>query len=115
MCGGDGDRKCLRGTRLVNQPYVDMVATTLEASANARRVSLGALGLAFVADGRSDGYVEFHMNAWDCLAGLLIVEESGGVVSGTALQPDPKAGGSVLAVAPGLGAAFSAATSIPLA
>ena len=100
--------------RLPNRIYVDIVAATLEAGANARRVSSGALGLAFVADGRSDGYAEIHMNAWDCLAGLLIVEEAGGVVSGTALQPDLKDGGSVLAVAPGVADAFSAATSIPL-
>lgn len=94
--------------------YVDMVEATFETGANARRASSGALGLAFVADGRSDGYAEMHMNAWDCLAGLLIVAEAGGVVSGTALQPDLKDGGSVLAVAPGIADAFSAATTIPI-
>jgi myo-inositol-1(or 4)-monophosphatase len=100
--------------RLPNQSYVDMIAATLEAGANARRASSGALGLAFVADGRSDGYAELHMNAWDCLAGLLIVSEAGGVVCGTAVQPDLKDGGSVLAVAPGIAEPFSAATSVPL-
>jgi myo-inositol-1(or 4)-monophosphatase len=38
----------------------------------------GVLGLAFV----EDGYAELHMDAWDFLAGLLIFEEAGGVVSG---------------------------------
>ncbi len=32
----------------------------------------GALALAYVADGRSDAYIELHMNSWDCVAGLLL-------------------------------------------
>ena len=42
--------------------------------------------LAYVASGRLLGYVEEHMNAWDCLAGLLLVEEAGGWI----VPPDPK-------------------------
>ncbi|MCB1884949.1 MAG: inositol monophosphatase [Geminicoccaceae bacterium] len=38
----------------------------------------GALGLAWTACGRLIGYVEPHMHPWDCLAGLLLVEEAGG-------------------------------------
>ncbi len=38
----------------------------------------GALMLAFVADGRLIGYHEENMNAWDCLGGLLMIEEAGG-------------------------------------
>ena len=45
------------------------------------RTGSGALGIAYVAAGRSDGYVERHMNAWDCLAAILIVREAGGYVS----------------------------------
>jgi myo-inositol-1(or 4)-monophosphatase len=37
------------------------------------RNASGALSLAYVAAGRLLGYVEEHMNAWDCLAGQLIV------------------------------------------
>ena len=36
--------------------------------------------LAYVASGRLLGYVEQHMNAWDCAAGLLMVREAGGRV-----------------------------------
>ena len=39
---------------------------------------LGTLGLAYVADGRTDAYCEFHINSWDVLAALLLVEEAGG-------------------------------------
>ena len=38
----------------------------------------GATMLAYVAAGRLVGYFEPHMHAWDCLAGLLMVEEAGG-------------------------------------
>ena len=44
------------------------------------RNASGALSLAYVAAGRLLGYVEEHMNAWDCLAGQLIVNEAGGQV-----------------------------------
>ncbi len=40
----------------------------------------GALGIAHVAAGRSLGFIEEYQNAWDCLAGLLLVEEAGGIV-----------------------------------
>jgi myo-inositol-1(or 4)-monophosphatase len=38
----------------------------------------GALSLAYVAAGKLLGYVEEHMNAWDCLAGQLLIHEAGG-------------------------------------
>ena len=42
------------------------------------RCGSGALSLAWVAAGRLIAYYEPHMNAWDCLAGLLLVREAGG-------------------------------------
>ena len=44
------------------------------------RNASGALSLAYVAAGRLLGYSEEHMNAWDCLAGQLLVAEAGGSV-----------------------------------
>jgi myo-inositol-1(or 4)-monophosphatase len=43
-----------------------------------RRHGSGALGVADTAAGLNDGYVELHINAWDVLAGLLLVREAGG-------------------------------------
>ena len=40
-----------------------------------------ALGMAYVADGRTDGYVELHINSWDCLAGILLVNEAGAAIA----------------------------------
>ncbi len=65
----------------------------------------GAQMLANVAAGRLGGYYEPHMNPWDCLAGLLMVEEAGG--RALHLGPDPK-GGLVLAAAPGVWAGLIA-------
>jgi myo-inositol-1(or 4)-monophosphatase len=44
------------------------------------RNASGALMLSYVASGRLIGYSEEHMNAWDCLAAMLIIEEAGGIV-----------------------------------
>ena len=43
------------------------------------RNSSGAIMLASVAAGRLIAYHEGHMNPWDCLAALLMIEEAGGV------------------------------------
>lgn len=52
-----------------------------------RRAGSAALDLASVACGRFDGFWEFNLNAWDTAAGILIVEEAGGKVSGFAGEP----------------------------
>ncbi|MFN8564697.1 MAG: inositol monophosphatase family protein [Anaerolineae bacterium] len=46
-----------------------------------RRFGSAALELAFVAAGRLDGFWERHIHSWDCLAGLLMVQEAGGRTS----------------------------------
>jgi myo-inositol-1(or 4)-monophosphatase len=43
-----------------------------------RRLGSGALGVADTAAGLNDGYMEMHINAWDVLAGLVLVREAGG-------------------------------------
>ncbi|SMD09078.1 inositol monophosphatase family protein [Primorskyibacter flagellatus] len=100
--------------RRPQQEYLSVLNRLLDHGANVRRGASGALGLVYVADGRSDGYAELHMNAWDCLAGLLLVEEAGGRVSD--LPEDGLSnGGAVLAVVPALAPEISASTGIPLA
>jgi myo-inositol-1(or 4)-monophosphatase len=46
-----------------------------------RRLGSGALGVADTAAGLNDGYMELHINAWDVLAGMLLVREAGGWTS----------------------------------
>ncbi len=94
--------------------YIAAVNRLIDAGGNVRRGACGALGLAYVADGRSDGYAELHMNAWDCLAGLLLVREAGGVTGPFLSQGGLTDGAAVLAATPGVAATLSAATGIPL-
>ncbi len=46
-----------------------------------RRPGAAALDLCYVACGRLDGFFEYKLNAWDCAAGILIIEEAGGQIS----------------------------------
>lgn len=41
----------------------------------------GALMLSYVAAGRLIGYFEPHINAWDTLAGIMLIKEAGGVTN----------------------------------
>jgi len=47
-----------------------------------RRPGAAALDLASLAAGRLDGFWEIHLNPWDVAAGILLIEEAGGRVSG---------------------------------
>ncbi|MBX5435680.1 MAG: inositol monophosphatase [Alicyclobacillaceae bacterium] len=49
-----------------------------------RALGSAALHLAYVAAGRLDGFWEYDLNAWDLAAGVLLVEEAGGIVRGLA-------------------------------
>lgn len=66
------------------------------------RCGSGALTLAYVAAGQLIGYVEMHINAWDCLAAILLVEEAGGVVSDFLAENGVTGGGRIVAGSPGV-------------
>lgn len=100
--------------RVPQDVYVDTLERLLNCGANVRRGASGALALAYVADGRSDCYAELHMQPWDCLAGLLLVEEAGGAVVPFLERDGLAKGGAVLAVAPALADIMSEATRIDL-
>ncbi|MCC8956810.1 inositol monophosphatase [Bradyrhizobium sp. Pear77] len=61
-----------------------------------RRFGAASLDLAFVAAGRLDGYWERNLQAWDVAAGLLMVREAGGTVSGIQGSDDPLQTGHVV-------------------
>lgn len=102
-------------TRIPNEAYIDAIRNLLAKGANVRRSGSGAMALAYVADGRSDAYVELHMNSWDCIAGLLLVAEAGGRVCPFLEIGSLEDGGAVLASAPAIAAGVSEAVRIPLA
>ena len=50
----------------------------MEQVSGLRRTGSAAVDLAWVAAGRFDGYVDYHLQAWDVAAGILLVREAGG-------------------------------------
>jgi myo-inositol-1(or 4)-monophosphatase len=81
---------------------IPVAAAILDTGGLFGRNGSGALSLAHVAAGRLLGYCEEHMNAWDCLGGLLMVAQAGGRVH----DPDPSTaiadGTVVIAACPAL-------------
>lgn len=66
------------------------------------RCGSGALALAYVAAGRSDAFIEYHINSWDCVAGNLLVAEAGGYVNDFLVNDGLRKGNSLLACTPTL-------------
>lgn len=65
-----------------------------------RRLGAAALDLAYVAAGRYDGFWESNLKVWDIAAGVLLVQEAGGVVSDLAGASEYLKSGNVLAASP---------------
>jgi myo-inositol-1(or 4)-monophosphatase len=82
--------------------YIDLVRRVASTGASPSRTGSGALAIAYVAAGRSDGFVEHHINAWDCLAGILLVSESRGYVSDFLKGEGLAKGNALIACAPGV-------------
>jgi myo-inositol-1(or 4)-monophosphatase len=53
-----------------------------------RRTGSAALDIAYVAAGRLDGYWQLGNHLWDFAAGVLLIQEAGGVVTALDGSPD---------------------------
>lgn len=93
--------------RRPNESHRALYAGVQDAGAMARNMGSAAVGLAEVAAGRLDGYVERHVQAWDCAAGLALLAEAGAVWR-FPLPEGLREGGPILAAAPGVAAALEA-------
>jgi len=82
--------------------FIALVERVMGLGAGMIRSGSGALGMAYVAAGRIDGYLEQHINAWDVLAGLLLVQEAGGHVSDFLAGEGLAKGNPILACTPAL-------------
>lgn len=67
--------------RVVAAQMVPILDRLLHAHGMYVRNGSGALGLCDVACGRLIGYVEPHINSWDCLGGIAVIEGVGGSIS----------------------------------
>lgn len=61
--------------------YLNMFRSLFIDSAGIRRAGAAALDLAYVAAGRLDGFWEIGLNEWDMAAGVLLIQEAGGIVT----------------------------------
>jgi myo-inositol-1(or 4)-monophosphatase len=84
------------------EAFLRLLGRVVKAGSAVARTGSGALGLAYVAAGRRDGYVENHMRAWDCLAGVALVREAGGYVSDFLAGEGLRKGNGIIACAPGV-------------
>jgi myo-inositol-1(or 4)-monophosphatase len=100
-------------SRRPSERYVALVDHLYRAGAEVRRGGSGALGLAHVADGRTEGYCELHMNSWDALAGLLLVEEAGGWVNDFLAGDGLRQGNAVLGCTPAMKDIVAEAMDLP--
>ncbi len=66
-------------------------------TAGVRGFGSAALNLAYVAAGRGDAYFEYALQPWDVAAGIVIVKEAGGYVTGINREDAPETGVSILA------------------
>jgi myo-inositol-1(or 4)-monophosphatase len=83
-----------------HQEYIDLVGKVCALGASAKRSASGALGMAWVACGRTDAYLELHINSWDVAAGMVIVHEAGGVVNDFFMGDGLTQGNPILATTP---------------
>ncbi len=82
--------------------HTKAIEVCLKAHCEYNRLGSGALSLAYVADGRIDGYWEGHMNSWDAAAGLALVQEAGGSTNDFFAGEGLTSGNAILAATPGL-------------
>jgi myo-inositol-1(or 4)-monophosphatase len=101
-------------TRRPLDDYLAIVRRLYQAGASVKRSASGALGLAHVACGRTDAYVEIHINPWDVAAGVVIAAEAGAHVNPFFSGNWVGRGNPILAVVPALADEVSAAAGIPL-
>jgi myo-inositol-1(or 4)-monophosphatase len=64
-----------------SQEFLKIFQLVFPQCAGVRRAGAAALDLAYVAAGRLDGFWESHLKEWDMAAGVLIIQEAGGIVS----------------------------------
>ena len=61
--------------------YVKVLETLAPQTAGIRRAGSAALDLAYIAAGRFDAFWEMGLKPWDIAAGILLIQEAGGLIS----------------------------------
>lgn len=106
--------ECGWSTRRTADDYIALLSRILHAGVAIRRNGSGALGLVDVAAGRSEGYCELHINAWDCAAGIVLVREAGGFCNDFFAGNGIAGGNPLIATNAGLRDELAATIGIPV-
>lgn len=69
--------------------YMELLRELMHRTRGIRRLGSAAADLAYVACGRFEAFYEYGLNSWDVAAGVLLVREAGGIVSGFHPSKDP--------------------------
>ena len=72
-------------------------AAFLRVARAVRRLGSAAIDMCYVAEGVFDGFWEVSLNAWDMAAGMIIVEEAGGLITDFSGNPTNIFGKQILA------------------
>jgi myo-inositol-1(or 4)-monophosphatase len=99
--------------RIGADDIMPMFERLLRAGGMFYRDGSGALALCYVACGRLIGYVEAHINSWDCLGALAILEAAGGRSNEFLAGDGLWVGGRLVAGPPALYPALAAVLDLP--
>lgn len=80
-----------------HEGYMKLFAELMQCSRGLRRLGSAALDLAYVARGTFEVFYEYGLSPWDVAAGILIVEEAGGEVTGFSGGVNPIFGEELIA------------------
>jgi len=82
--------------------YLQQAARIFPATSGVRRAGSAALDLVGVAAGEFDGFWELTLAPWDKAAGMLLIREAGGIVTGLDGKPATVSHGGVVAGNPAM-------------
>lgn len=82
--------------------YLSVLRELMQRTRGLRRLGSAAIDLAYVAAGKFDVFFEYGLNAWDVAAGVLLVQEAGGIVSDFNKGDDFLFGKQIVAGSPSL-------------
>jgi myo-inositol-1(or 4)-monophosphatase len=94
--------------------YIEMMRRLTAEGFDHRRMGSSALKLCHVADGRLDAAVTLWCSSWDVIAGLLLVEEAGGLATRFTDGHRLTETRAVAACTPGIAEAFERATGLAM-
>jgi myo-inositol-1(or 4)-monophosphatase len=84
------------------EDYLNTFRAFFPMSSGIRRAGAASLDLAYLACGRLDGFWEFRLNIWDIAAGVLLIQEAGGLVGELSGGMDYLKSGNIVAANPKL-------------